>query len=149
MKYKLIAVAVFAALFPYCLNRTEALGYDFPIYYSAGAGSISSDYAQGAFVYSHRIVPVFRPLAKLPYWAAFGIFYAATAAAIYSLLRRISRHFDSYPVLVSALWIVVGGAGFIILRCGNVTGILALLEANLIYLASAFLIGAANDTRRL
>lgn len=122
-----IITAVAVAIFIYSLERTRDKGYDFPIYYKAGQGEISSDYTAGAWVYSHKIAPACRPLAALPYPLALGVFHAATWLALVGLYRRLARGFRAFPVLVVVAGILGGGAAFVILRCGNITGILALM----------------------
>jgi hypothetical protein len=122
-----VVLLVAALLFPYCLERTQEKGYDFPIYYRAGQGDISPDFNRGAYVYSHKTAPIFGPLSRLPYPLAFGVFYVATWASLIALYRRLGSRLRAFPVLGASCAIIGGGAAFIILRCGNVTGMLAIL----------------------
>ena len=128
MKWLLAAYLIAAAaLFPYSLNRIQAKGYDFPIYYKAGQGDISTDYAKGAYVYNGKTAAIFWPLARLPMWLAFGIFYAATVVALVWLLFGLCRVGGQWPHLAALAGLLLGGASLIILRCGNINGLLAVL----------------------
>lgn len=130
MRRSIVFALVVIALFPYSLERTVRLGYDYPIYYNAGRGDLSHDFTVGAWVYSDRLAVDFEPLAKLKYPHSFGLFYFATAVAVFLLVRRLFPSRNEHPVLSVVGAILLGGAAFIILRCGNVTGILALLVTN-------------------
>jgi len=127
MRQFCLVLLVGLALFPYSLERTQRLGYDFPIYYSAGSGDISSSYVSGAFVYSHRIAPIFSPLSRLPYPTAFGVFYFSTLLSFAWMLAHFDRRSDVYPRVALVAKILAGGSLFVILRCGNIGGILAFL----------------------
>ena len=122
----LLVAVLIIALFPYSLDRVVEKGYDFPIYYRAGQGQIGTDYNTGAYVYSHRTAAVFWPLAQLPFSVAFAVFYLATGLAILTLFAALARAVPRYPVLATCAAILAGGAGFVILRCGNIAGLLAL-----------------------
>jgi hypothetical protein len=123
--FTLAVVLAAAAMFPYSLNRVQCLGYDFPIYWHAGKGDISHDYQRGAFVYNDKVAVAFRPLARLPLPVAFGVFYAATVAGYCALVRRACHGSGVRRALLVAGVIVSGLAMLVVLRCGNVAGLLA------------------------
>lgn len=109
MKWVLIIIS--AAWFPHSLNRVNALGYDFPIYYNAAL-----DIDSGWF-YADWVRYVFYPLTFVPMDVGFAIWYSILVLTWIALSRQMGAVLtllSVYPMLLC-------------LELGQITPILAWL----------------------
>ena len=121
----LVVIIIAISFFEYSVERTLNDGCDFPVYYHAGQGELLWG-PKSYWVYNDKIALIFRPLGGMSYEKAFGIMYAANIISLFwlwFLMRNLRR---KYPVVGWTSTIILGLLFSIIVRLGNIDGVLAL-----------------------
>lgn len=127
MKRTALVLLLLVPHFIYSAGVSRERGYDFPVYYAAAHG-VLQDGTGGTspWVYSPKVAVLFRPLKEVPYVVAFGVVYGLNLLGLAGLVSMLGRVRSSSPVLG---WCATVGAGvvyLVVLRLGNVSGVLAL-----------------------
>ena len=129
MRFLVAAWVIGAALFyPHALQVSLEKGYDFPVYYAAAFGDYYSgigEHPRSPWVYSERLMPLLKPLKGLGYEVGFAIMYVANALALLGLWGALGYARRRYPILGWSATVGAGIVWFVVLRLGNVLGVLA------------------------
>lgn len=117
------------SLYPAVLHRTQATGYDAPIYWRAARGDLSLPPPDGrghqvGWVYSDRLLPLIKPAGALPYPVFLAMIHIGNSLGIAALMAACLRRAHEYPTISGAAAFVVGAKASDIICSGNVAGLL-------------------------
>jgi alpha-1,2-mannosyltransferase len=114
-------------LLPHSVNRQQALGVDYPIFYAAALNHGNAD----GYVYPPLLAWAIYPLARLPYFISSEIWYVLQAIVILALLWKClpDMRIKRWSTLVVSALFVIATARIVVLNAelGQVNGLVMLL----------------------